>query len=285
MIQYMENSLVSVCVITYNSSQTVLNTLKSIKEQTYKNIELIVSDDSSNDNTIEIVDEWLKNNKERFSRVKLIRTDKNTGVTGNENRAVKECQGEFIKTIGADDILLKDYVSECVKYFEKNPTSQLLFTKLKLVDKDGNELLDNKVNYDFFNLNSKEQFKYIIKHHLPFLPTPSSIYKKDIFEKFGYFDERIPMWEDGPMYFRLIKNGISFHLLDKELVLYTILETSLSNSVPFRHRRSIAQFFFLYLFRYEIKQNFIKAIYHCFKFLLMYFSNYKLCNYMLNTFF
>ena len=279
------NSLVSICVITYNSSQTVITTLDSIKNQSYKNIELIISDDYSNDNTIEIVNQWIKKNTERFSRVQFITTNKNTGVTGNVNRAVKECQGEFIKTIGADDVLLPEYVSECVNYFKKNTTEQVLFTKLKLIDEDGNELLDNKINYDFFNLNSKEQFKYIIKHHLPFLPTPSSIYKKEIFEKFGYFDERIPMWEDGPMYFRLIKNGISFHLLDKELVLYTILETSLSNSVPFRHRRSIAQFFFLYLFRYEAKQNLIKAIYHCFKFLLMYFSNNKLFNYMLNTFF
>jgi len=279
------NSLVSICVITYNSSQTVITTLDSIKNQSYKNIELIISDDYSNDNTIEIVNQWIKKNTERFSRVQFITTNKNTGVTGNINRAVKQCKGDFIKTFGADDILLPEYVSECVNYFKKNTTAQVLFTKLKLVDKDGNELLDNKINYDFFNLNSKEQFKYIIKHHLPFLPTPSSIYKKEIFEKFGYFDERIPMWEDGPMYFRLIKNGISFHLLDKELVLYSILETSLSNSVPFRHRRSIAQFFFLYLFRYEVKQNFIKAIYLCFKFFLMYFSNNKLFNYMLNTFF
>ena len=231
------------------------------------------------------MNQWIKKNTERFSRVQFITTNKNTGVTGNINRAVKQCKGDFIKTFGADDILLPEYVSECVNYFKKNTTAQVLFTKLKLVDKKGNELLDNKINYNFFNLNSKEQFKYIIKHHLPFLPTPSSIYKKEIFEKLGYFDERIPMWEDGPMYFRLIKNGISFHLLDKELVLYSILETSLSNSVPFRHRRSIAQFFFLYLFRYEVKQNFIKAIYHCFKFFLMYFSNNKLFNYMLNTFF
>ena len=222
------NSLVSICVITYNSSKTVITTLDSIKNQSYKNIELIISDDYSNDNTIEIVNQWIKKNTERFSRVQFITTNKNTGVTGNVNRAVKECQGEFIKTIGADDVLLPEYVSECVNYFKKNTTEQVLFIKLKLIDEDGNELLDNKINYDFFNLNSKEQFKYIIKHHLPFLPTPSSIYKKEIFEKFGYFDERIPMWEDGPMYFRLIKNGISFLLVFNKARYKDIINTCLS---------------------------------------------------------
>lgn len=59
----MEQPLVSVSVITYNSAKTVLETLESIKAQTYQNLELIVSDDCSTDNTVELCRNWIEQNK------------------------------------------------------------------------------------------------------------------------------------------------------------------------------------------------------------------------------
>ena len=64
--------LVSVSVITYNSSKTVLETLESVKTQTYPNIELIISDDCSPDNTVEVCREWIEQNKERFVRIEIL---------------------------------------------------------------------------------------------------------------------------------------------------------------------------------------------------------------------
>lgn len=68
--------LVSVSVITYNSAKTVIETLDSIKAQTYQNIELIVSDDCSTDNTVEICRDWLTKNEKRFVRMELITVEK-----------------------------------------------------------------------------------------------------------------------------------------------------------------------------------------------------------------
>ena len=70
----MENysPLVSVIVITYNSSKFVLETLESIYNQTYSNIELIISDDCSSDETINICQNWLYKNKNRFKNIELI---------------------------------------------------------------------------------------------------------------------------------------------------------------------------------------------------------------------
>ena len=72
--------LVSVPVITYNSSKTVLETLDSIYNQTYQNLELIVSDDCSTDNTVGICREWIEAHKKRFVRTELLTVEKNTGV-------------------------------------------------------------------------------------------------------------------------------------------------------------------------------------------------------------
>jgi len=78
-----ENPLVSIIVITYNSSEYVIETLESAKAQTYQNIELIVSDDCSTDETLEICRDWMKKNQDRFVRSELITTEKNTGISGN----------------------------------------------------------------------------------------------------------------------------------------------------------------------------------------------------------
>lgn len=64
--------LVSIVVTTYNSSKYVLETLESVKAQTYKNIELIISDDYSLDNTVEICKKWITENSDRFVNTKII---------------------------------------------------------------------------------------------------------------------------------------------------------------------------------------------------------------------
>ena len=91
--------LVSVVVITYNSAQYVLETLNSIKEQSYSNIELIISDDCSKDKTVEICRDWLAKNKEKFVRTELITVEKNTGTSANINRGIKASKGKWIKSI------------------------------------------------------------------------------------------------------------------------------------------------------------------------------------------
>lgn len=82
------NILVSCTVLSYNSAKTILETLESIKAQTYQNIELIVSDDCSKDNTVELCRQWIAVNKNRFVRVVLLTVKENTGVCANGNRAI-----------------------------------------------------------------------------------------------------------------------------------------------------------------------------------------------------
>ncbi len=90
----MENkTLVSICVISYNSSEFVLETLESAKRQSYEYIELIISDDGSEDHTVELCDQWLKNNGACFHSTELITVPKNTGIPANCNRAVKSAKG------------------------------------------------------------------------------------------------------------------------------------------------------------------------------------------------
>ena len=75
--------IVSVIVLAYRSASTIVQTLESIKNQTYTQIELIVADDLSPDNTVEVVSQWIEENKSALYDAKLVTTSVNTGIEGD----------------------------------------------------------------------------------------------------------------------------------------------------------------------------------------------------------
>ena len=76
--------LVSIVVVTYNSAKYVLDVLECIKEQTYANIELIISDDASQDETLDVCKNWIEHNRDRFKFFQLLCSSQNTGTAGIE---------------------------------------------------------------------------------------------------------------------------------------------------------------------------------------------------------
>ena len=73
--------IVTVIVYSYNSSQYIFETLESIRNQTYPSLMLIISDDCSTDNTVEICKKWIDKNESRFIKTKLLTYEKNTGIS------------------------------------------------------------------------------------------------------------------------------------------------------------------------------------------------------------
>ena len=216
--------LVSVPVITYNSAKTVIETLESIKAQTYPNIELIISDDCSKDNTFAICREWLEKNKERFTRVKLLTVEKNTGVAENLNRAEAACQGEWVKGIAGDDILMPNCIQDCMDYAAEHPDTVYLFGKQDAfgTSKERCEEVNKFFDYTFFSLTQEEQL-----HHLIFegncVPATTLCYHRERAQQIGVKnDERIPLLEDWPKWINLLRAGVKFHFIDKVLVKYRV---------------------------------------------------------------
>ena len=83
----MEQPLVSVCIPAYNNAAYIKDTIDSILRQTYTNLELVICDDNSKDDTVEVI-ESIKD-----SRIKLIKNEKNLGMSGNWNNCLKHCTG------------------------------------------------------------------------------------------------------------------------------------------------------------------------------------------------
>lgn len=246
----MEQPLVSVPVITYNSSKTVLETLDSIKAQTYQNLELIVSDDCSTDNTVEICRNWIEQNKSRFVRTELLTVEKNTGISANFNRAETACKGEWVKPIAGDDLLMPNCIQDFIKYACRNNGAIYLFSRLiPFSEKQGNRhLMNNIINYNFFSMPEEQQYRYLIFGRNE-IPAPTAFYNKTAVELLGVkSDERIPMIDDWPRWINLLKRGVHFHFVDKELVMYRVSEHSISNSnkLSKAYIQSLALFYLYY---------------------------------------
>ena len=115
-----QQELVSVLVISYNSERYIIETLDSIKNQTYERIQLVLSDDGSRDQTMKIAEEWIQKNGKRFESVKTHINEVNRGIPNNANQGLLLCEGSYIKLIAADDILREECIQKNLDICEKN---------------------------------------------------------------------------------------------------------------------------------------------------------------------
>ena len=230
--------LVSVAVITYNSSKTVVETLDSIFNQTYPKLELIVSDDCSTDNTVEICRKWIEAHKERFVRTELLTVENNKGVSGNMNRAEANCRGEWVKGIAGDDVLLPECVEVYIQYVVDHPEAVYVFSRVKIFggDEDRRKKWNEFFIYEFFGWDLDKQYDFLTLER-NCIPAASSFYNRKSVELLGVeYDERIPLLEDWPRWISLIKRKVRFHFIDKTLVMYRMSDSALST----RETQSIA---------------------------------------------
>lgn len=220
------NPLVSIIVITYNSSKYVLETLESAKAQTYQNIELIISDDGSQDNTITICKKWLEENKERFVSTEMVTVEVNTGIPANCNRGLYASKGEWVKLIAGDDILKENCIDRFILYCKQNPEAQ--FIASNMFELKGMKIT-NKLKIDPFLINrsAKGQLKMLCRFFY-LIPGPAMFLSRNKLIELGAYDERFKLVEDLPFLFKALKSGEKFYHLDEELVVYRIHETSIS---------------------------------------------------------
>lgn len=109
--------LVSVCIPAYNNAEYIAETIQCILDQTLTDLELVICDDHSKDNTVEVIKSFDD------PRIRLIINEKNLGMSGNWNNCLKHCRGKYIKLICADDMLAPTALEKEVGVLEINPTA------------------------------------------------------------------------------------------------------------------------------------------------------------------
>lgn len=225
--------LVSVVVVTYNSSQYVLETLESIYKQDYQDIELIISDDCSKDDTRTVCERWLTSHADRFTRARFTQTPRNLGICGNYNHALKLVNGSWIKYIAGDDILYPECISTLVSIVSKS--DRKLFygavTPFSIIDGKFVEKETRDAGRDCYTTDDpKEQFKRIEEKIFFVCEGPSIFIETETFRKYGGMDERYPMCEDFPLALKYTYNGELIGFYNIPVVYYREYPESVSNS-------------------------------------------------------
>ena len=118
----MSNSLVSVVVCTYNGSRFVSEQIESICKQTYPNLQIIIVDDASTDNTFEIIKQWA----DKDHRIHLHRNEKNLGFNLNFDKACKLTTGDYIAIADQDDIWELTKIEKLVAKINESPDTLLV---------------------------------------------------------------------------------------------------------------------------------------------------------------
>ena len=193
----MNNPLVSVIIPVFNVEDFVKDAVQSIMDQTYKNLEIIVVDDGSDDNTYKIVEELSSVD----SRIKLFRNKKNQNIANTLNWALNVSSGKYIARMDGDDVSLANRIEKKVRFLQENPEYDLVGCSLRVINVGSEEIGINRC-YSDENLN-RNALKYA---------TPVShiwVCRKKIYDRLeGYRD--MPAAEDYDFLLRMISQNMKF---------------------------------------------------------------------------
>ncbi len=126
----MESKLVSILIPVYNRENLIEETVRSAMKQTYKNIEIVVVDNCSTDNTWEV----LQNLAKEDSRIKIFRNNENIGPVRNWKRCIDEAKGIYGKILWSDDLISPEFIEKTLPFLDKNPEVGFVFTGTEIFD-------------------------------------------------------------------------------------------------------------------------------------------------------
>lgn len=166
---------VSVIMCAYNVSEFIDRAIRSILEQTYQNWELIICDDASTDNTIELIQKYLSDD-----RIKLYQQPWNVGYLKNKNFAFSLHTGELVTQLDADDTCPPERFAKQVAVFEKHPEIMICGSNYQQVDLQDQPLGARKYNSDFLVTDIKEEYPFWF---------PGLMFRSQLIGEFGLFSE------------------------------------------------------------------------------------------------
>ena len=177
---------VSVCVPVYNNADTIVETLECVLNQTYKDIELIVVDDNSSDDSLKVIKEFEKKTKD--DRLRIFHNDNNLGMAGNWNYCLSLCKGEYLRLLCGDDLIDGDLIRREVEILDANPKIQMVSSDTRFIGLDG-ELGGQYKRYHKSGVTEgidAVRFSFFTRDYLG--APLANLFRRSAYEKVGGFD-------------------------------------------------------------------------------------------------
>ena len=195
--------LISVILPVYNAEKYIFDAVQSILNQTYKNFELIIIDDGSTDDSINIISKF------NDDRIHIYNNEKNLGLIATLNKGLKLCKGDFIARMDADDISFPTRFDEQIKYFKTHPEVDILGTNYEIFG-DAHQISNLPNNLEQIKLELL--FHNVICH-------PAVMMKRQSIKNMSYNSKYLHN-EDWAFWLEGVKNGLTITNLNKVLLKY-----------------------------------------------------------------
>lgn len=224
----MKYPLVTVLIPAYNAEKTLRDTLDSISNQSYQNLEILVIDDGSSDSTYDIASRY------EDPRLKVLQIE-NSGISAALNLGLKLAKGELIARIDSDDLAEKDRIELQVNAFKNNKDLVLLGSSVSYIDDFG-----KVIGRNFCFTNKKIIKKNLHLHN--FFWHPTVMYRTDYALKVGGYENKLSgLFEDYFFFLKLSKYG-DVSNLPYTLTKYRISERQITNNIVSDEFKSIMRF-------------------------------------------
>ena len=251
--------MISIVIPLYNKEKSIYATLQSVLAQTYTDYEVIIVDDGSTDKSLQVVEDFIQRNSEKFilNSIRLIHKE-NGGVCSARNRGIQEAKGEYVALLDGDDIWDKEYLAEQIKMIADFPEAAMWginfaeTNKGQLVRKLATGLPDGYRGYmeNYFEMKERISDLYC---------SSSVVIQREVFDKVGMFDERIKYAEDTDMWWRIIAtNKVAFY--DRYMVYYQYD----AENRAMRRTRQLEYFLPYYVEKYQVPLFRSNKIFYCY---------------------
>src|SRR5580704_12095752 len=219
------NPLVSMIVLCYNQAQFVVETLESVKSQTYTPTQLIIVDDCSTDGSVAVIEQWLKDNEIDCT---FIRHQQNYSLCKTVNDAVTAATGKYVSMVASDDIWLPDKIARQVQIMESQPQSVgVLYSDAFQMDEQGYPLPSMFIaaHRKLPEIPQGQILDVLLEGN--FIPGMTTLIRRSCYDQVGLYDENLP-WEDWDMWMRLARH-------------YSFLYSPTPSAKYRRHQNSLSQ--------------------------------------------
>lgn len=262
-----ENKLLSFCILTYRNFDGIFDTLDSLFQQDYSCIELIISDDGSPNYEEHIgeIQKYVERHKSNnIVKIRYNQMGANVGTVKHCNAVLRIAEGEYIKELGADDVLnCTDALSKYVSFLENNDY-EICFAKMCGVRPNGERIYHLAACEDDYellrSLSPEQTLNRLFARN--FLPAPAWCAKRSLFTKHGFYSEKTKLIEDYPYWIHLCMQGVRFGYMDDRMIDYRLNGVSSAGSYSEKFMDDMVVIYENYIFPNDKRYGIFQSIYN-----------------------
>lgn len=222
-------NLVSIVIPAFNAEFTILDTLRSVVEQTYLDVEAVIVNDGSTDQTENVVKDFIVNHP----NIRLLSTA-NQGLPATRNYGFLQTQGEYVVFLDADDLLDKSYVYECLEKFKRDSELSVVYTQVTFFERENG----------LFVLPPFSSEGILLANCI----TATAMIKSRLFKEVGMYDETLKFYEDWELWIRLTNKYPKVARVEKPLFFYR-RRNSQNSMTDLNKQRNVSELATLYIYQ------------------------------------